>query len=93
MNALPPALVLLVHLHLLGYELRDGSDYNEDLFDQNSRGGGERIKTMESVSFFLVRKIEGTVPRAKKVRVDVSYWNSSDRVYAGVTDISVCTAL
>lgn len=93
MNALPPTLVLLVHLHLLGYESRDDSSYNEDLFNQNSRGGGERIKTMEDISFFLVGKIEGTVPRAKKVRVPVSHASFSNRMYTGVTDIPMCTTL
>lgn len=67
LNELPPALILLVHLHLLGYESRDGSTYNEDLFNPSSHGGGERIRIMEDVSFFLVGKIEGTIPRAKKV--------------------------
>ena len=69
LNELPLALILLVHLHLLGYESRDGSTYNEDLFNPSSHGGGERIRTMEDVSFFLVGKIEGTIPRAKKVCV------------------------
>lgn len=65
--ALPPALLVLVHLHLLGFEATNGSTYDENLFDTSLHGGGERVKAMEEITQFLIVKIEGTASRAKKV--------------------------
>ena len=67
LTALPPALLVLIHLHLLGFEAANEKQYDENLFNQAAHSGGERIKSMEEITYFLVAKIEGAVSRAKKV--------------------------
>ena len=56
---LPPTLILLIHLHLLNFPLKTSSGYDENLFNPQKHGIGERSKTLEDVSFFLVSKLEG----------------------------------
>nr|GAT42576.1 predicted protein [Mycena chlorophos] len=64
--ALPIPLILLVHLHLLQYPHENKPEYDHNLFDAKHRGLKERLRTMEDVAFFLVKKIEGR-EKAKKL--------------------------
>jgi hypothetical protein len=66
MLSLPLPLVLLVHIHLLGYPHADEPEYDQHVFDAKTRGLRDRTKTMEELSYFLVGKIEHK-PRLKSV--------------------------
>ncbi|KZT25188.1 hypothetical protein NEOLEDRAFT_1241951 [Neolentinus lepideus HHB14362 ss-1] len=57
--ALPIPLLLLLHLHLLNYPYANNLEYDENIFNGQSRGIRERAKTMEDICHFLVGKIEG----------------------------------
>ena len=56
---LPTPLLLLVHLHILEYTHANNAEYDHNIFNPRTRGLRERVKTMEDVAYFLVRKIEG----------------------------------
>ncbi|KAH9967442.1 hypothetical protein BC827DRAFT_1174206 [Russula dissimulans] len=66
MLSLPLPLVLLVHIHLLGYPHADEPEYDQHVFDAKTRGLRDRTKTMEELSYFLVGKIEHK-PRLKSL--------------------------
>ncbi|PSR70707.1 hypothetical protein PHLCEN_2v13437 [Hermanssonia centrifuga] len=55
---LPTPLLLLIHLHLLGFPSKKGTKYDEHLFNPNEHGIGERTKTLEEIAHFLVSKIK-----------------------------------
>ncbi|TFK51950.1 hypothetical protein OE88DRAFT_1679525 [Heliocybe sulcata] len=57
--ALPTPLLLLLHLHLLSYPYANNAEYDENIFNPQTRGIRERAKTMEDICYFLVGKIEG----------------------------------
>ncbi|KZT70848.1 hypothetical protein DAEQUDRAFT_810432 [Daedalea quercina L-15889] len=67
MSVLPHTLLILVHLHLLGYPLKDSSTYDERLFDPTRTGIRERTKALEDISYFLVGKVEGGKGRARSI--------------------------
>ena len=69
--ALPPSLLLLVHLHLLEYPHADRSEYDHNVFNPKTRGLKDRTKTMEDISYFLVRKLERD--RVKTVSLPVEF--------------------
>ena len=71
-QALPPSLLLLVHLHLLEYPHADRSEYDHNVFNPKTRGLKDRTKTMEDISYFLVRKLERD--RVKTVSLPVELW-------------------
>ncbi|EGN95154.1 hypothetical protein SERLA73DRAFT_162709 [Serpula lacrymans var. lacrymans S7.3] len=56
---LPISLVLLIHLHILGYPHANNTEYDQDMFNPRHRGLRERTKTMEDIGYFLVNRIEG----------------------------------
>lgn len=58
MLSLPLPLLLLVHIHLLGYPHADEPEYDEHVFNVRTRGLRDRTKTMEDLCYFLVGKIE-----------------------------------
>ncbi|KAI9464478.1 hypothetical protein BJY52DRAFT_1249355 [Lactarius psammicola] len=58
MLSLPLPLLLLIHIHLLGYPRADEPEYDEHVFNVKLRGLRDRIKTMEDLCYFLVGKIE-----------------------------------
>ncbi|KAI0796119.1 hypothetical protein C8Q75DRAFT_362241 [Abortiporus biennis] len=62
---IPAPLLVLIHLHLLQYPLKDASGYDENIFNASTRGIGERTKALEDITFFLITKIEGQ--QAKKI--------------------------
>ena len=66
MLSLPLPLLLLVHIHLLGYPHADEPEYDENIFNVKTRGLRDRTKTMEDLCYFLVGKIERK-PRLKSV--------------------------
>lgn len=66
MLSLPLPLLLLVHIHLLGYPHADEPEYDENVFNAKMRGLRDRTKTMEDLCYFLVGKIESK-PRLKSV--------------------------
>lgn len=66
-QVLPNSLLVLVHLHLLGYPLQDASAYNEHLFDPTRNGMRERTKAMEDICYFLIGKIGGGKDHARSV--------------------------
>ena len=66
MLSLPLPLLLLVHIHLLGYPHADDPEYDEHVFNVKMRGLRDRTKTMEYLCYFLVGKIENK-PRLKSV--------------------------
>jgi hypothetical protein len=66
MLSLPLPLLLLIHIHLLGYPRADEPEYDEHVFNVKLRGLRDRIKTMEDLCYFLVGKIESK-PRLKSV--------------------------
>ena len=66
-HKLPNGLLIILHLHLLNFPLRDAAGYDERLFDATSRGMGQRSKALEDIAFFLVGKIEGTRERTRSV--------------------------
>jgi hypothetical protein len=66
MLSLPLPLLLLVHIHLLGYPHADEPEYDEHVFNIKMRGLRDRTKTMEDLCYFLVGKIEHK-PRLKSV--------------------------
>src|SRR5712691_9125448 len=66
MLSLPLPLLLLVHIHLLGYPHADEPEYDENVFNVKTRGLRDRTKTMEDLCYFLVGKIERK-PRLKSV--------------------------
>ena len=68
MLSLPLPLLLLIHIHLLGYPRADEPEYDEHVFNVKLRGLRDRIKTMEDLCYFLVGKIESK-PRLKSVRI------------------------
>ncbi len=55
---LPLPLLLLIHIHLLGYPQADDPEYDEHVFNVKTRGLRDRTKTMEELCYFLVGKIE-----------------------------------
>ena len=61
---LPLPLLLLIHVHLLGYPHADDPEYDEHVFNVKTRGLRDRTKTMEDLCYFLVGKIENK-PRLK----------------------------
>lgn len=63
----PVTLMILIHLHLLNFPLKVSAAYDEYLFSPQKHGIGDRSKTFEEISYFLVSKIEGTRSQAKKV--------------------------
>jgi len=65
MLSLSLPLILLVHIHLLGYPHADEPEYDEHVFNVKMRGLRDRTKTMEDLCYFLVGKIEK--PRLKSV--------------------------
>lgn len=67
MLSLPLPLLLLIHIHLLGYPRADEPEYDEHVFNVKLRGLRDRIKTMEDLCHFLVGKIESSKPRLKSV--------------------------
>ena len=71
MLSLPLPLLLLVHIHLLGYPHADEPEYDQHVFDAKTRGLRDRTKTMEELSYFLVGKIEHK-PRLKSVSSPLS---------------------
>ena len=74
MSKIPNALLIVLHLHLLGFPLEDGAaaGYDERLFDARARGMRERAKALEDIAFFLVGRVEGARERAKAVRATLS---------------------
>ncbi|KAF8269690.1 hypothetical protein EI94DRAFT_924825 [Lactarius quietus] len=66
MLSLPLPLLLLIHIHLLGYPRADEPEYDEHVFNVKLRGLRDRIKTMEDLCYFLVGKIEPK-PRLKSL--------------------------
>ena len=66
-HKLPNGLLIILHLHLLNFPLRDAAGFDERLFDATSRGMGQRSKALEDIAFFLVGKIEGTRERTRAV--------------------------
>jgi hypothetical protein len=66
MILLPLPLLLLIHIHLLGYPHADEPEYDEHVFNVKARGLRDRTKTMEDLCYFLVGKIEQK-PRMKSV--------------------------
>ena len=66
---LPDGLLVILHLHLLGFPLRAAAGLDERLFDATRRGMHERAKALEDIAFFLVGRIEGARERAKAVSV------------------------
>jgi hypothetical protein len=71
MLVLPLPLLLLIHVHLLGYPHADDPEYDEHVFNVKLRGLRDRIKTMEDLCYFLVGKIEPK-PRLKSVSLPLS---------------------
>lgn len=69
---LPNSLLILVHLHLLNYPLKDASGYDDRLFDPMLRGIRERTKAMEDISYFLVGQVEEGRERARSV--SANFW-------------------
>jgi hypothetical protein len=67
MILLPLPLLLLIHIHLLGYPQADEPEYDEHVFNVKVRGLRDRTKTMEDLCYFLVGKIEQKPPRMKSV--------------------------
>ncbi|KAL1685098.1 hypothetical protein GGG16DRAFT_129608 [Schizophyllum commune] len=89
--ALPPSLILLVHLHLLEYPHADRSEYDHNVFNPKTRGLKDRTKTMEDISYFLVRKLERdrvktTLPNypCKKPSDNVAYRTALTKYLEGV---------
>ncbi|KAI0255701.1 hypothetical protein BJV78DRAFT_566615 [Lactifluus subvellereus] len=66
MILLPLPLLLLIHIHLLGYPQADEPEYDEHVFNVKARGLRDRTKTMEDLCYFLVGKIEQK-PRMKSL--------------------------
>ncbi|KAL6306225.1 hypothetical protein BKA93DRAFT_824384 [Sparassis latifolia] len=64
--ALPHSLLVLVHLHLLDYPLKQAAQYDERLFNSKTNGIRERTKAMEDICYFLLGRIEGR-DRAKAI--------------------------
>ncbi|KDQ19071.1 hypothetical protein BOTBODRAFT_52254 [Botryobasidium botryosum FD-172 SS1] len=56
---LPETLQLLIHLHLLAFPKANDPEYDDFLFDSQSRGIGKRTKSMEDIVYFLTSVIEG----------------------------------
>ncbi|KAL1674679.1 hypothetical protein EV122DRAFT_293300 [Schizophyllum commune] len=89
--ALPPSLLLLVHLHLLEYPHADRSEYDHNVFNPKTRGLKDRTKTLEDISYFLVRKLERdrvktTLPNypCKKPSDSVAYRTALTKYLEGV---------
>ncbi|KAH9004552.1 hypothetical protein EDB86DRAFT_2883979 [Lactarius hatsudake] len=66
MLSLPLPLLLLIHIHLLGYPRADEPEYDEHVFNVKLRGLRDRIKTMEDLCYFLVGRIESK-PRLRSL--------------------------
>ncbi|KAH9026389.1 hypothetical protein EDB85DRAFT_1979767 [Lactarius pseudohatsudake] len=66
MLSLPLPLLLLIHIHLLGYPRADEPEYDEHVFNVKLRGLRDRIKTMEDLCHFLVGRIESK-PRLRSL--------------------------
>ncbi|CCM02621.1 uncharacterized protein FIBRA_04724 [Fibroporia radiculosa] len=64
---LPYSLLILVHLHLLNYPLKDASGYDDRLFDPTRGGIRERTRAMEDICYFLVGQVEGGRERARSL--------------------------
>ncbi|KDQ51080.1 hypothetical protein JAAARDRAFT_41556 [Jaapia argillacea MUCL 33604] len=67
LTKLPPTLLLLVHLHLLGYPHVGNPEYDRNLFNSTSHGLRDRTKNMQDVCYFLVEFIEGGRSQAKTI--------------------------
>ena len=80
-HRLPDCLLIILHLHLLGYPLRDAAGYDERLFDAARRGMRERSKALEDIAFFLVGRIEGGRERARAVSAVVACARAHVRVF------------
>ncbi|KAH8103899.1 hypothetical protein BXZ70DRAFT_670531 [Cristinia sonorae] len=65
--AIPASLAILIHLHLLNFQLKNAANYDENLFNAQKHGIGERSKALEDISYFLVTKIEGQKSQVKKI--------------------------
>jgi hypothetical protein len=52
---IPDSILLLIHLHLLQCPL----ELDPNMFNSNTRGIGDRVKTMEHIVYFLMGKAEG----------------------------------
>jgi hypothetical protein len=74
---LPLPLVLLIHIHLLGYPHADDPEYDEHVFNVKTRGLRVRTKTMEELCYFLVGKIENK-PHLKSVSFPLSGLHEPD---------------
>ncbi|THH11397.1 hypothetical protein EW146_g8059 [Bondarzewia mesenterica] len=62
---LPLPLLLLIHLHILQYPKADSPEYDEHVFNPQTRGLRDRARTMEDLCYFLVGKVEKTPQAAK----------------------------
>ena len=67
LTLLPDSLLLLVHLHLLNFPLKDAAGYDEQLFDPSINDFRKRTKAMEDICYFLVGKVQGGREHAKAV--------------------------
>lgn len=96
MLSLPLPLLLLVHIHLLGYPHADEPEYDENVFNVRSRGLRDRTKTMEDLCYFLVGKIERK-PRLKSVSVLPPIKRSTQpvsyRTVSALSDIPMFSAI
>jgi hypothetical protein len=55
---LPLSLLLLINLHVLEFPLANNPDYDQHVFNPQTRGLRHRTKSMEDICHFLVGKLE-----------------------------------
>src|SRR5712675_2367656 len=94
MLSLPLPLLLLVHIHLLGYPHADEPEYDQHVFDAKTRGLRDRTKTLEELSYFLVGKIEHK-PRLKSVclTTPIKPSTSPQRIVSALSDLPMLAAI
>lgn len=93
MILLPLPLLLLIHIHLLGYPQADEPEYDEHVFNVKARGLRDRTKTMEDLCYFLVGKIEQK-PRMKSVSSPpLSKIHERNWIVSALSDIPMFAAI
>lgn len=90
---LPLPLLLLIHVHLLGYPHADDPEYDEHVFNVKTRGLRDRTKTMEDLCYFLVGKIENK-PRLKSASLPpIKLSTSLTRIVSAFPHLPVFAAI